>query len=188
MSPNELALRLNRIASAIDNSKSPSREAVLRDLRKVLASMGVAEESHMMGHEAESMHEAGLKDGLKDLAVGGLIGAALTFMGVKGPDMVHKAKAAAGIEAMIERANYRALAKLETVLEAEYQLDITDLSADITAQMPEVVKGNIERENEDGIVSAKLAEIGCEPRDVTVDGSTITVNLPHIGEITFSAN
>jgi hypothetical protein len=38
MSPSEMAKNLRRIASAIENSKSPSRELVLKDIKNVLAS------------------------------------------------------------------------------------------------------------------------------------------------------
>ena len=41
MNPSELAKNLRRIASAIENSKNPSKELVLKDLRRIVATMGV---------------------------------------------------------------------------------------------------------------------------------------------------
>jgi hypothetical protein len=86
MSPNELARRLNRIASAIENSKSPSRELVAQDLRKILSfidpmtTMTGEEEMHDMenSHVGEAMHEAGLKENIIALAIG-----AATILGVR---------------------------------------------------------------------------------------------------------
>jgi hypothetical protein len=40
MNPNELSARLRKIASKIDSSKRPSKDAVLKDLRVVLAAVG----------------------------------------------------------------------------------------------------------------------------------------------------
>jgi hypothetical protein len=48
---------LNRIASAIDNSKNPSRDLVAQDLRKILANLELD-----MGHTGEIEHEAGAKE------------------------------------------------------------------------------------------------------------------------------
>jgi hypothetical protein len=69
MSPNELARQLARIASAIENSKNPSREMVTRDLRRVLANLDpmVAEENH----EAA----IGLKGGILSAVMSILVGA-----------------------------------------------------------------------------------------------------------------
>lgn len=49
MNPNQVSAELRRIASAINNSKNPSRELVLQDIRRVLASM---DETAGMEHEA----------------------------------------------------------------------------------------------------------------------------------------
>lgn len=40
MKPSQLASRLRRIASAIDNSKNPNRNLVAKDIRRVLLAMG----------------------------------------------------------------------------------------------------------------------------------------------------
>ncbi len=49
MTPNELSVALNKIASKIDASANPSRELVLADLHHVLASMEVEAGSHEAG-------------------------------------------------------------------------------------------------------------------------------------------
>lgn len=69
MSPNELARQLTRIASAIENSKNPSRELVTRDLRRVLANL----DPEAAMHVSEEMHEAGF---------GGALSAALLALSV----------------------------------------------------------------------------------------------------------
>ena len=59
MNPNQVSAELRRIASAINNSKNPSRELVLQDIRRVLASMD---------ETAGMEHEAGIKEKLAGLA------------------------------------------------------------------------------------------------------------------------
>lgn len=67
MNPSQVSAELRRIATAINNSQNPSRERVLDDLRRVLASMD---------ETAGMDHEAGLKE--KFVSLGAALLAALS--------------------------------------------------------------------------------------------------------------
>jgi len=62
MNPSQISAELRRIATAINNSQNPSRERVLGDLRRVLASM---DETAGIEIDASMDHEAGMMGDLK---------------------------------------------------------------------------------------------------------------------------
>ncbi len=66
MKPSELSQELKRIASAIEHSKNPSRELVMKDLRGIVASLsGPSTEEDMIKYLGKSEPKEGwvLRDG-----------------------------------------------------------------------------------------------------------------------------
>lgn len=100
MTPKELSVALNRIASKIDDSTNPSRDLVLADVNRILASMEVEAGSH----EAASLKSMG-KNALLAL---------MTTLGIKGGIEVGKASA---------ELDNQTKARVQRTSDALYELD-----------------------------------------------------------------
>lgn len=122
MTPNELARQLTRIASAIEQSKNPSRELVARDLKKILANLDpmMAEESHLF-HEGEEMHEA-----IGKAEIGGLLAAAIAITGCSEMQARENSEATYKVLTANHISNADAITAGENLIEAVATEDMKD--------------------------------------------------------------